>query len=147
MHVKLEDDHKGSDIKKLPIIFYGNGSQDEPWSNPLFYSKLLSLMPKFERAFTMSSLLWNQGACSLPVLTYSLVYSCFLQFIDAIECVYYHLNKKKYFAFLSQASNHRKVKCDRSSIGMDVFFFFALCNRLTILICSNSFPFYQIVAV
>ena len=49
----------------------------------------------------MSSLLWNQGACSLPVLTYSLVYSCFLQFIDAIECVYYHLDKIEFGFFIT----------------------------------------------
>ena len=47
--------------------------------------KLLNLMPKFERAFTMSSLLWDQGARRLPGLTYSLVASKLnmLQFIRA----------------------------------------------------------------
>ena len=30
-------------------------------------TKLMSIIPKFKEAFTMSSLLWNQGARSLPV--------------------------------------------------------------------------------
>ena len=30
-------------------------------------TKLMSIIPKFKEAFIMSSLLWNQGARSLPV--------------------------------------------------------------------------------
>ena len=78
------------------------------------FPKLLNLMLKFEKAITISSLLWNQGARTLPGLTYSLVASK-LNMLQLIRTFYSSLMQqgafitiliKWNFALLSQASNH-----------------------------------------